>query len=97
MNVVKTCMIYNNVLKVYNLVSRTFLASSLATHFLICGNFPLGNRNYSNWLRHNGCMEERKQRRWLRTDQAFALGAGVYILVQRVKVVFFFFNKVCIL
>lgn len=38
-------------------------------------------------------MEERKQRRWLRTDQAFALGAGVYILVQRVKVVFFFLTK----
>lgn len=41
-------------------------------------------------------MEERKQRRWLRTDQAFALGAGVYVLVQRVKVVllvFFFLTK----
>ena len=89
MNVVKTCMIYNNILKVYNLVSRTFLASSLATHSLICGNFPLGNRNYSNWLQYNQCMEERKIRRKLRTDQAFALAAGVYVLVQRVKVFFF--------
>lgn len=41
-------------------------------------------------------MEERKIRRKLRTDQAFALAAGVYVLVQRVKVVFFV-NKVCIL
>ena len=40
-------------------------------------------------------MEERKQRRWLRTDQVFALGAGVYVLVQRVKVVLlvFFLTK----
>lgn len=89
-------MIYNNILKVYNLVSRTFLASSLATHSLICGNFPLGNRNYSNWLQYNRCTGERKIRRKLRADQAFALAAGVYGLAQRVKVVFFV-NKVCIL
>ena len=79
MNLVKTCTIYNNVLKVYNLASATFLASSLAT--LICGHFPLVNINYSDWLQLNTRMAREKAKKTAEDESGFCTGLSVYVLV----------------
>lgn len=45
----KIYTVYNHILKVYDLASAIFLASSLA-HTLTCDHFPVGNINYSDRL-----------------------------------------------